>query len=212
MLDVHRVRQALAGHEPSVVSVDDGPRAAVAMLLAERPEGPEVLFIERAQHPQDPWSGHMAFPGGRVDPHDPGGRAAAERETEEEVGVSLRDAEPLGRLDDLRGNPRRHGQLVISAFVYRLDRPAELRINHEVNDAFWFPLSGLLDPARHVQYVTASELEFPGILVGEPDRHVVWGLTYRFLESFFGLVGAPFPDRWNDDARRYTVSEDRSRP
>jgi len=203
MPSLERVRTALTSHDPVVLPVDEVRHAAVAMVLAETAEGPEVLFIERARHPRDPWSGHMAFPGGRVDPGDSDGRAAAEREVEEEVGVSLAGAELLGRLHDKRGNPVTHPALVISAFVYRVEGALPLRINHEVNDAFWFPLSGLLDPVRHVQYTTGGELEFPGILVGEPDRHVVWGLTYSFLESFFHAVGHPLPDRWNDDMRRY---------
>ena len=43
---------------------------------------------------------------------------------------------------------------------------------------------------------------FPGILVGAPDRHVVWGLTYRFLEVFFEVVGDPLPNRWDDFENR----------
>lgn len=203
MPSLERVRRALTSHDPLVLPSAGMRRAAVAMVLAEAPGGPEVLFIERARHPRDPWSGHMAFPGGRVDPDDAGRRAAAEREVLEEVGIELDGAERLGRLDDKRGNPVTHASLVISAFVYRLDEPRDLNINHEVNDAFWFSLKGLLDPARHVQYTTGGELEFPGILVGEPDRHVVWGLTYSFLESFFSAVGSPLPDRWNDSTRRY---------
>ena len=38
-------------------------------------------------------------------------------------------------------------------------------------------------------------MEFPGVLVGEPGRHVVWGLTYRFLELFMGVIERPLPDR-----------------
>ena len=70
--------------------------------------------------------------------------------------------------------------------------------NHEVREAFWFPVSSLLDPARFVEHpvVRTRRTGFPGILVGEPDRHVVWGLTYRFLEIFFRVVGRPLPDRW----------------
>jgi hypothetical protein len=30
---------------------------------------------------------------------------------------------------------------------------------------------------------------------------VVWGLTYRFLESLCGLVGRPFPNRWGEISR-----------
>ena len=31
------------------------------------------------------------------------------------------------------------------------------------------------------------------LLVGEPDRHIVWGLTFRIVESFFVAVGQPLP-------------------
>jgi 8-oxo-dGTP pyrophosphatase MutT (NUDIX family) len=161
-----------------------------------------VLFIERARFEGDPWSGHMAFPGGRVDPCDDGPRSAAERETLEEVGLSLDGAEYLGRLDDRQGNPRTHGTLIISCFVYVVKDPPELVPNYEVAQAFWFPLCELLEAENHVPH-TARELEFPGILVGEPHRHVVWGLTYSFLEGFFSVVGRPLPDRWDPEIRRY---------
>src|SRR5262245_26943245 len=170
------------------------------MVLAEQPEGPSVLFIERAQHPNDPWSGHMAFPGGRVDPGDAHARDAAERETLEEVGLSLRDATLIGRLDDKQGNPATMNSLVISGFVYTLPAPAPLVLNHEVREAFWFPLRELETPARQVMH-RAHTLDFPGILVGEPQRHVVWGLTYSFLESFFAVVQRPLPNRWTSELR-----------
>ena len=203
MIQVDAVRRALAGHRPLGLPAADSGRAAVAMVLSDGADGAQVLLIERARHPDDPWSGHMAFPGGRVDPGDADGRAAAERETLEEVGVRLTDCELLGRLDDKRGSPATRPQLVISAFVYHAPEAFALRPNHEVEQAFWFPLHGLLDRARHVLYTPREELEFPGILVGEPDRHVVWGLTYSFLESFFGVLGSPLPDRWSDDMRRF---------
>lgn len=200
VLRVETLRGALAARTPSLIEGDAPRAAAVAMILNERAE---VLFIERARHEGDPWSGHMAFPGGRVEADDSDARAAAERETREEVGLSLAGAELLGRLDDKRGNPLRHPELVISAFVYLVSEPGELRTNYEVEEAFWFPLNALLEPIRHVSYTTDGDFEFPGLLVGEPDRHVVWGLTYSFLESFFHVVGSPLPDRWSPEMRRY---------
>jgi 8-oxo-dGTP pyrophosphatase MutT (NUDIX family) len=184
------VRRALARHAPRVL--DARRRAAVAMVLHERPSGTDVLFIERARHPTDPWSGHMAFPGGRVDPGDRGAQAAAERETREEVGVDLADAEALGRLDDLRAGIPLVAPLILSAFVYRVDERPQLSPNHEVESAFWVPVATLLDPARHVGW-RWGPTRVPGILVGEPDRHVVWGLTYQLLDGFFRLVGRPLP-------------------
>jgi 8-oxo-dGTP pyrophosphatase MutT (NUDIX family) len=184
------VRHALSRHTPRVL--DARRRAAVAMVLHEWSSGPEVLFIERARHPTDPWSGHMAFPGGRVDPGDAGPQAAAERETREELGVDLAHAEPLGRLDDLRAGIRVVAPLILSAFVYRIDERPELRPNYEVASAFWVPVAALLDPTRHVGW-RWGPARLPGILVGQPDRHVVWGLTYQLLEGFFRVVGRPLP-------------------
>lgn len=50
---------------------------------------PEVLFIKRAARSGDRWTGHIALPGGKREPSDPDDRAAATRETEEEVGLDL---------------------------------------------------------------------------------------------------------------------------
>ena len=179
---VDAVRRALAEYEAAVVGDPARPRAAVAVVLRDAATGPEVLLIERARHPEDPWSGHMAFPGGRVDPDDSDTRAAAERETMEEVGLALAGAELLGRLDDLEGrHAGRPLSLVISAWVYHVKEHQPLVLNGEVAMTLWVPLARLVDPVHRVEYPTPLG-GFPGILVGEPDRHIVWGLTYRFLE------------------------------
>jgi len=195
------IREALAAHEPARVREGDISRAAVSVVLREEDSAPEILFIERAAHADDPWSGHMAFPGGRVDPTDAGPRGAAERETLEEVGVDLARAERLGRLDDLTSPWRAEAPtLVISAFVYFAPDPEPLRPNYEVREAFWVPLRALLHPERRVAYESrrAGSLRYPGLLVGEPERHVVWGLTYRFLEVLFHAIGHPLPNRWGE--------------
>lgn len=198
MISLDEIRRALARSAPRVIDPTGKREAAVAVLLHERAHGPELLFIERAQRANDPWSGQMAFPGGRRDPADPDARAAAERETLEEVGLSLSGAESLGRLDDLEGrHAGRPVPLVISAFVYRVPEPGPLHASHEVSEALWVPLAHLLDPERHVdyRYPLVPDATWPGIVVGDPERHVVWGLTYRFVERFFGVLGRELPQR-----------------
>jgi 8-oxo-dGTP pyrophosphatase MutT (NUDIX family) len=196
MPSLDEIRAALAARRPETVSGGSLRRAAVALVLRGEPARPELLFIERAERAGDPWSGHMAFPGGRLEPGDLGIHRAAERETLEEVGLDLAAAERIGRLDDLHGHhvagvPR----LVVSAFVYHLQRPPQLVLNHEVREALWLPLGELCDPLRAVRHPVprAGSLLYPGIRVGEAGRHVVWGLTYRFLEDFFRLVGRALP-------------------
>jgi 8-oxo-dGTP pyrophosphatase MutT (NUDIX family) len=186
-LGVDEIRQRLAAHGPRILQ-PTAKHAAVAAVLRESATGGELLFIERAQHPLDPWSGHMAFPGGRVDPGDATARHAAERETLEEVGIDLARAELLGRLDDVEGAPPGFDSLVVSAFVYRVDGRVPPTPNYEVRDVLWVPLAYLQEANRRVPFYWPRDqrtTHYPGILVGEPERHVVWGLTYRFLELFF---------------------------
>lgn len=198
MPQLELLRAPLAAYSPRLLEGPPERRAAVAMVLREADSGPEVLFIERARKAGDPWSGHMAFPGGRMDPVDPGPREVAQRETFEEVGLSLDDAELLGRLDDAQGrNPRRSKGMIISAFVYHAPDPGPLVTQaSEVEDAFWFPLDELALPERHVRraFRGTGPLRFPGVVVGHPERQVVWGLTFRFLEVFHQVVGRPFPE------------------
>jgi 8-oxo-dGTP pyrophosphatase MutT (NUDIX family) len=200
MADMQAIAGALSEHVPVTDPTPAVSRAAVAVVLREVGGAPEVLFIERARRKGDPWSGHMAFPGGRVEAVDAHPRQAAERETLEEVGLDLDGASYLGRLTDLRG---RHAAapdrgMVISAFVYHVEDPGPLQWNWEVEQAFWFPVAGLLESERHVSYPVRrrDRTAFPGIVVGDPERHIVWGLTYRFLEVFFEVLGMPLPDRW----------------
>jgi len=202
MPSLEQIRSQLARTEPVVVDPGGRPTAAVAVVLREQGSRAELLFIERAKHEGDPWSGQMAFPGGRVDSADASARHTAERETFEEVGVSLADAEYLGRLDDQEGRPAGPaGAMVISAHAYWLEHTGPLVLDErEVASAFWFPVADLLDPERHIdyRYPAFKEMHFPGIVVGDPDRHVVWGLTYRFLEIFFAAIDCPLPPRWSD--------------
>ena len=197
VLGVDDVRRALLEYQPTLHEAGLQHRAAVAIVLTDNAGSLDLLLIERARRAGDPWSGQMAFPGGRVDVADATPRAAAERETLEEVGLSLAGSEFLGRLDDLPGLPVPASDFAVSAFVFYASDPSALALNHEVQEAFWFPLNSLSDRERHIDHPAKSESDqlFPGILVGEPGRHVVWGLTYRFLDRFLKILGQPLPQR-----------------
>lgn len=163
-------------------------RAAVAAILRERiPGAPEVLFIRRAEKPGDPWSGHMAFPGGKQEPSDPDLASTARRETFEEIGLPLEShGELLGELDDVPAYAR--GQItgmVVTPTVWLLRETPVLAPNHEVDEIHWASLpvlmSGELDTTIDYPW-QGQTLRLPGYRVGE---RVVWGLTHRMLSILF---------------------------
>lgn len=178
-----RLRRALSSRPPVEVAPPLASRAAVALILRDGAAGIELLFIRRAEHPQDPWSGQMAFPGGRAEAADPDLHATAVRETAEEIGLDLRHAaEPLGALDEVRAMARmRPMDLTILPFVFRLQSPADLRLSDEVRSVHWLPLAAILgaDLRSTMEYAhEGTALRFPCVRV---DELVIWGLTYRML-------------------------------
>jgi 8-oxo-dGTP pyrophosphatase MutT (NUDIX family) len=197
-VDIDFVRQKLIAHAVDPAGSAVPGQAAVAVVLREGGASAEVLLIERAHREGDPWSGHMAFPGGHVESSDRSTHGTALRETLEEVGLDLARAEHLGQIDELTGNPRRTPRLVVTAHAFHLTENQELDLcAEEVRSAFWFPLADMLDEARRVEYVFQKNpgVRYPGVLVGVPERHVVWGMTYRFLGTLFDRLGHPFPTR-----------------
>jgi 8-oxo-dGTP pyrophosphatase MutT (NUDIX family) len=169
---------------------DDGRNlASVAMILAERPNGLQLLFVERANDARDPWSGNLAFPGGRVEPGETL-RQAAERETREETGIDLEPARLLGRVPDIVGA---HLPVRVACFVYGFgDIPLEVTLNYESRDSFWVNLHDLADRQRHIiSDVRFSDGQFntPAIRLPQPGKPLLWGITYRLVMRFLELHG-----------------------
>jgi 8-oxo-dGTP pyrophosphatase MutT (NUDIX family) len=191
VITLAQVRRALRGHQPRTVDAPDALPAAVALVLLDTvPPGLEILLIRRAERVGDPWSGQIAFPGGRYERGDPDLLATAIRETREETGVDLGHAERLGSLDDLYPRTATLPPVVVRPFVFALDRrpPPGLVPSAEVERAFWLPLVRLGEPGvrREITLkLRGVERTFPAYLV---DDEVIWGMTERILTPFIGLA------------------------
>lgn len=196
------LRLVMSNHSPRLLErTEELKVAAVAAVVHQARTGVEMLFIHRADDPNDPWSGHMAFPGGRVEEGDRDSLAAAIRETREEVGFELEKIGTLlGRLSDVpavgRGRPM---SLVVEPYVFAVEDRPVLDPNHEVADVVWVPLAFLLDrsnrstiPWRHGE-----------ISVSLPcyryHDHVIWGLTFGMVDEVITLLeGGQGGGRWMD--------------
>lgn len=183
--DLRTVIERLRGPAEPLSTDEDRPRAAVAAVLRRGADDAELLFIRRADREGDPWSGHMAFPGGRRDPTDRSLLDTALRETREEVGLDLaHEGTVLVRLPEVQAYARgRPANLHVVPFVFAVHGPATLTPNEEVAETMWAPLGPIVrgEGARPYDYRHEGiSYELPSLHV---DGHVIWGLTYRMIEA-----------------------------
>jgi 8-oxo-dGTP pyrophosphatase MutT (NUDIX family) len=159
--------------------------AAVLIPVVDRPE-PTVLLTQRTELPSHP--GQIAFPGGKIDPHDATPADAALREAEEEIGLARASIEPIGYLD-----------LYLTFSGYRiLPTVARVRPGYrlvlnaaEVADAFEVPLAFLMDAQNHALHsrdwkgVTRRYYAMP---FGE---RYIWGVTAGILRNLYERIYEP---------------------
>lgn len=164
--------------------------AAVALVLRPREEL-EVLLIKRAERETDPWSGHMALPGGRRSPNDADLLATAARETEEETHLPLaRVGTLIGRLDDVApGNPRLP-PIIIAPFVLAVPPGTTARPDGiEVDATLWVPLTALREKDAVsellIELGSGESRTFPSLQYRE---YVIWGLTHGILTTFLDVA------------------------
>jgi len=178
------LRQALA-RPVTPIALPDASRAAVAAVFTRELE---LLFIQRAKHPDDPWSGHISFPGGKREAQDPDLLATARRETREEVGLDLHRAELLGALDPIStvsGLPN----MIVSPYVFLVDQLEDLRPNREVAAVHTLNLGYLLDDRDRGRFsfqfkghdVTMPKIDLPG-------DTFLWGMTLRMVDQLLDRI------------------------
>ena len=192
--NVARLIRSLAEHPPVVVEPEPQMRlAAILLALRARADGePELLMIKRAEAEGDPWSGHIACPGGRMEPGDHDLAVTAVRETLEETGVDVtRDGRLLGHLDDISPRTPLLPLILIRPFVALVRAGVEIVPSREVAAAFWVPVSALREhSAWRIGNVSIGGA-MREVSVFQHGEYTVWGLTERVLRQFLDFLGEP---------------------
>jgi len=154
-------------------------QAAVLFPIIAR-ERLTVLLTERsADVPSH--AGQVAFPGGKVEPHDTSELDTALRETEEEIGLARDWIEPLGYLDNYRTGTNFNivpvVALVTPGFALQID-------TREVAKVFEVPLDFLLDPSNHQLHQREWRGRLRTYYAMPYGEHYIWGATAGMIRNF----------------------------
>jgi 8-oxo-dGTP pyrophosphatase MutT (NUDIX family) len=185
---VPRLRSILARRAAQRAHGEEARRAAVAVVVSDEPEA-ALLLVRRRERAGDPWSGHIAFPGGFCAEDDASADATAAREAEEETGLPLaRLGDLLGHLDDVAPKGPLLPRVVVTPVVFAvLDRPP-VSASHEIAEAAWLPVRAIFDPASR----RSVTFDLPGgrraYSVIEVAGFSIWGLTERVLAQIPALL------------------------
>ena len=154
--------------------------AAVLVPLVGRPQGVTVLLTQRTSHLHD-HAGQISFPGGRVEPEDPGREVTALRETEEEIGLARDRIEVLGRLP-LYEVP---SGFRITPVVGWIEAPLALQLDpFEVAEVFEVPVEHFLRPGNYVRRAYDFRGRHRHYMAVPYEGRYIWGATAGMLYTF----------------------------
>ena len=183
---IEKVGYVLADYSPLRADPAGRIAAAVAVILVEGDGDLEILLIKRTEHEDDPWSGQIALPGGRIEVQDVSLLDTAIRETMEETNVDLSSGQLLGELDDLSTNNPLLPPMLVRPFVFSLESRKPVIHSNEVAEHFWISLPDLLDSGVTEDIdVQGYSLTVDGLRFG---KHFLWGMTSGILIHFQKLV------------------------
>jgi 8-oxo-dGTP pyrophosphatase MutT (NUDIX family) len=191
---IKELEKIISGRKSIKIKRDGGfIPAAVMVILRKDKNGYSMLFIKRPESEGDTFSGHMAFPGGKVKDRDKNKLDTAIRETTEETGIDLnRNGRILGELDDVSPINPRANHFIVTPFLAYLTEDLEIKPNEEVASAIWIPLFHFRDERSFEKRVVEKQGMEREEFIYHYHNHEIWGMTARILHQFLSLVGHLF--------------------
>ena len=167
----------------------DARRAAVLMLLYPY-NG--LIYLPMIVRPiyAGVHSGQIALPGGKVEPEDTSLVATALRETEEEIGVRVPQAQVIGVLSELYIPPSNF--IVTPVLAHTEAQPTYQPDPSEVAKVLDLSLSAFTKPDNQstvsVKAIKNVTLEAPCYVI---DGRVIWGATAMMMSELLAVLEIP---------------------
>jgi len=185
---IKEIKQILISRNTIIESGNGLIPAAVMIVIKYFKDCNYILFIKRSDVEWDPFSGHMAFPGGKNEKEDKDLLETAYRETLEETGIDLKiNGQLLGRLDDCKPNNPTARNIVVTPYISYLDKKVSIIPNYEVDEALWIPISHLKDESNLEILYKSRDGKIIEDYNYRFNDYVIWGMTGRVLHQFLEL-------------------------
>lgn len=180
-------------------------RSAIVIPLVQVDQEWHILFEVRSFSMRKQ-PGDISFPGGKIDDTDVSPRAAAIRETVEELGVDVNKIRIIGELSPFIAS----SSFVIYPFVVTIDYDEVMHSfnKDEVEEVFTIPIDWLINYEPYMHHITfepipSSDFPFHKIVNGEEyqwrtrfmeewffdyKNYTIWGITARILKHFIEII------------------------
>ena len=155
--------------------------AAVILLLTPIGKDYEILFVKRVERINDPWSGQIAFPGGKIESSDRSLKDTAIREVFEETNIKIKDENILGVLEIIKSEPKTN--ITILPFIAKTEKKPDIQLNkNELDRFFWIPYERI-EGSRGTTDIGSKKI--PAYIF---KKDIVWGVTYNILSTFEKII------------------------
>lgn len=158
-------------------------RAAVLCPLFIEEGSLKMLFIKRSQTVKA-HKGEISFPGGVSESQDFSLEATSTRETEEEIGVKVRDITVFGGLDEVNTTTG----FLVSPFVGAIPHPYKFKLStDEVDSLITLSVDDFFEPRNKIDFYYFNGRRLTPQLAFNIDGHVIWGATAKIMWQFLEL-------------------------
>lgn len=203
-MEIDAIMSKLINHTPTIMGSNHSSKYAVMIPLIQKEDGIHVLFEVRSLSLRRQ-PGEICFPGGKIDYADADEKAAAIRETTEELGIRKEEIKGVRPLDFMM-TPF---GMIVYPFVGLITSPEDIQLNpDEVGELFMVPLHYFMttNPEIYkINFKVEPEEKFPFHLIAGGENYqwrtrnmdeyfylyndkVIWGLTAKILSQFIEIL------------------------